>query len=231
MMWAGGPSTRILITCTIEWSKSSWIKGAIEKGANEGQVSFAKDLVSELRKKFDAGVVGGKRKSNGKKKAGKRKREEYKGDEGLDTVQKERTGVLGKVTDLTSTVGDTVGGMCKPLFTSTGVVTVLLLMVFCALIRVERTMNRISNGAPSTQHSPAEDLKVGYLEHDALWEWIDSRIGKANKEERDGQLIWNSLAKDGVGNKGLDEVEDAIRTTEGKLKALKGIVEKKKGVA
>src|SRR5271154_4488283 len=44
-MWAGGPTTRLLITCSIEWSKSSWIKGAIEKGANEGQVTFSKDLV------------------------------------------------------------------------------------------------------------------------------------------------------------------------------------------
>ena len=42
MTWAGGPATRVLITFAIEWSKSSWLKGAIEKGVNEGQISFAR---------------------------------------------------------------------------------------------------------------------------------------------------------------------------------------------
>src|SRR5271169_5280225 len=60
MMWAGGSTTRILITWTVEWSKSSWIKGAIEKGVNEGQVSFTKDLLNKLRKKLERGAPGSK---------------------------------------------------------------------------------------------------------------------------------------------------------------------------
>src|SRR5271169_5111911 len=97
MMWAGGSTTRVLITCTIEWSKSSWIKGASEKGANEGQVAFSKDLLSELRKKLEGGTSGGKRKTNGKKKGGKRKNEELKHTERPPDVKKGRSGIFGRV--------------------------------------------------------------------------------------------------------------------------------------
>jgi hypothetical protein len=41
-------------------------------------------------------------------------------------------------------------------------------------------------------------------------------------------LLWKNLGGDSLTNEGLEDVEDAIRTTEGKLKALKGLVEKKR---
>ena len=227
-MWAGGPTTRVLITCTIEWSKSSWIKGAIEKGANEGQISFSKDLIAELRRKLEGGGVM-KRKSNGKKKSSKRKREEYKDDEGVVEVKKDRAGILGKVTEAAGNVGDIVGPVVKPLLTSTCIISVLLLLVFYALVRVERTMSKFSVRTFNTaRHDSAAELSFERAEQDVLWDWIDTRIGSVSKEERDGQLIWNNLANNGVREEGLDEVEDAIRTTEGKLKALKAAVEKRK---
>ena len=98
MMWAGGPATRLLITCTIEWSKSSWIKGPIEKGANEGQVSSSKDLVAELRKKLEVATTGVKRKTHGKKKIGKRKMEELQDTEKPVDVKMGRSAFLGTST-------------------------------------------------------------------------------------------------------------------------------------
>ncbi|KAI9808045.1 MAG: hypothetical protein M1826_004378 [Phylliscum demangeonii] len=49
LMWAEGNATRIVMNCTIEWSGKSWLKGPIEKGANEGQTTYAKDLIGALR--------------------------------------------------------------------------------------------------------------------------------------------------------------------------------------
>lgn len=229
MMWAGGPTTRVLVTCNIEWSKSSWIKGAIEKGVNEGQVSFTKDLLGELRKKLERGISGTKRKTSSKKKSGKRKREEHKDEEQQMEVKKERTGILGNVLEAAVSIGDVLGPLVKPLLSSTCLISVLLIMVLFALIRVERTMRKLSAGTlPATRTESAGQLKFGSAEQDVLWDWIDTRIRKVSKEERDGQLIWNNLADNGLSDGGLEDVEDAIRTTEGKLKALKAVVEKKK---
>ena len=228
MMWAGGSTTRVLITCTIEWSKSSWIKGAIEKGANEGQVSFSKDLIAELRKKLEGGTTGGKRKTNGKKKGGKRKKEELKDAETPPDEKKGRSGIFGRIQEAAESTGDVVGPVVKPLFSSTSLISVLLLMVFYALIRVERTMSKLSARSTTDRTASAAELGFGHIEQSALWDWIDTRVGSISKEERDGRLIWNKLAKDGISNGGLDDVEEAIRTTEGKLKALKAAVEKRR---
>lgn len=227
-MWAGGSTTRVLITCTIEWSKSSWIKGAIEKGANEGQVSFSKDLIAELRKKLEGGTTGGKRKTNGKKKGGKRKKEELKDAETPPDEKKGRSGIFGRIQEAAESTGDVVGPVVKPLFSSTSLISVLLLMVFYALIRVERTMSKLSARSTTDRTASAAELGFGHIEQSALWDWIDTRVGSISKEERDGRLIWNKLAKDGISNGGLDDVEEAIRTTEGKLKALKAAVEKRR---
>lgn len=65
LMWGEGNGTRIVMNCTVEWSGKSWIKGPIEKGASDGQISYTKDLLNALRREFapkKAVAKGGKRK-------------------------------------------------------------------------------------------------------------------------------------------------------------------------
>jgi hypothetical protein len=226
MMWAGGTSTRILITCSIEWSKSSWIKGAIEKGSNEGQMSYAKDLVAELRRKLERGTAGGKKKSGGKKRSAKEKKEETRDEERPAEEKAERSGVFSTLLQVGETVGDVLGPIVKPLFSSAGIISILLVMVFYALIRVERTMRTIGT-VPTSRPASVPDPPFRSSE-DSVWDWVDSRIGKVSQQERDGKVIWNTLVDEGLEQHGLESIEDVIRTTEGKLKALKGVVEKKR---
>ena len=229
LTWAGGPTTRVLITYNIEWSKSSWIKGAIEKGVSEGQTSSAKDLVAELRRKLEGGLAGAKRKTTGKKKGGKRKREEDREEQPPTEQTAERTGVVGTAQQIVDSLGDIVGPLFKPLFSSTGLVSLLLLLVFCALIRVERTMSKMSLSADSVGASSVLRKEgQGKLDQERLWEWIDARVGAVNKEHRDGGVMWGNLMSVDGSQEGLDEVAEAIRTTEGKLVALKAVVEKRK---
>ena len=231
MMWTGGSSTRILITCTIEWSKSSWLKGPIEKGVNDGQISVANALLSELRKKLEKGASAGKPKQPGKgKKSGKRKgEEESKVEEEQPEAKKERIGVLAKIQGTAADIGNALAPIVKPLLSPTGIIAVLLILVLFALIRVERTMRKLPAQAMSTSKEPPRlNINFGSDERNLLWDWIDSRIEQVSKQEIDGRLIWNNLVMDRMGNRGLDEIQDAIRTTEGKLNALKGIVEKRK---
>ncbi len=50
LSWAENNKTRFIITCYVEWTGKSWIKGAIEKGSFDGQNEYSKQLVSALNK-------------------------------------------------------------------------------------------------------------------------------------------------------------------------------------
>ena len=225
MMWAGGSSTRMLITCTIEWSKSSWIKGAIEKGANEGQAAFAKDLIAELRKKLESGAAtGSKKKATGKRKLEKIRREEQE-DEKASEEKNEPGGPRRRMKDVIASVTETIKPILTPLFSWASVLCILLLMVFYALVRVEMTMRNMSQvrGSQSTGH-----LSFGMGAERGLWEWIDTRIESVTKEELDGDVLRQNLGDQGLTDESLEDVENAIRTTEGKLNALKALIQKRK---
>ncbi|WVQ70710.1 hypothetical protein IAR50_000232 [Cryptococcus sp. DSM 104548] len=43
-MWAGGNSTKVVVTTGVEWTGKSWIKGIIEKSAIDGQKTYHDDL-------------------------------------------------------------------------------------------------------------------------------------------------------------------------------------------
>ncbi|EFX05740.1 gram domain containing protein [Grosmannia clavigera kw1407] len=47
--WAENNATRVQINCTIEWTGKSWLKAPIEKGANDGQTQYSKDLFASLK--------------------------------------------------------------------------------------------------------------------------------------------------------------------------------------
>ncbi|CAG8599411.1 1540_t:CDS:10 [Ambispora leptoticha] len=50
IMWAGPNETRVIVTAAVEFSKSSWLKGTIEKAALEGQQQYNKNLDLAIRK-------------------------------------------------------------------------------------------------------------------------------------------------------------------------------------
>ncbi|PRT56096.1 Membrane-anchored lipid-binding protein YSP2 [Wickerhamiella sorbophila] len=57
LAWGPNNTTKFRMSTWIEWTGKSWIKGAIEKGALDGQVSYAKNLVKEI----NASLMGGKK--------------------------------------------------------------------------------------------------------------------------------------------------------------------------
>ncbi|CAG8504079.1 9581_t:CDS:2 [Ambispora gerdemannii] len=50
IMWAGANETRIIVSTAVEFSKSSWIKGTIERAALDGQLQYHKNLALAIRK-------------------------------------------------------------------------------------------------------------------------------------------------------------------------------------
>ncbi|KAG9288729.1 hypothetical protein G9A89_004348 [Geosiphon pyriformis] len=50
IMWAGVNEARVIVTCAVEFTKSSWLKGTIEKAALDGQIKYHKSLAHAIQK-------------------------------------------------------------------------------------------------------------------------------------------------------------------------------------
>ncbi|GAA5833032.1 hypothetical protein JCM11251_006485 [Rhodosporidiobolus azoricus] len=65
LTWAEGGGCRVRVTTEVEWTKvNRWLRGVIEKGAVDGQISYHKDLEASIREWIAAhpdeyGVTGG----------------------------------------------------------------------------------------------------------------------------------------------------------------------------
>lgn len=91
LAWGPNNTTKFRMSTWIDWTGKSWIKGAIEKGAMDGQVSYAKNLVKEI----NSSMMGGKKPKSMKIKMSSK---EDKSNESSGTDEHvETAGLLGSV--------------------------------------------------------------------------------------------------------------------------------------
>ncbi|EEH46520.2 uncharacterized protein PADG_02618 [Paracoccidioides brasiliensis Pb18] len=187
LTWAENNSTRFYMTCSIEWTGKSWLKGPIEKGANDGQVSFGNDLVKALR----AGVAPQSRiatlpKGAGKGTKGKRKGQSTAELDAATRVQaemeasKRQTESWGIFEPLRRPLGPFVG-VFKPFWSgnvAAGVIVILFLLLW---FRTPPPSRHTPSGARSPLLSTPERI-VAYEElwqrgENELWNWLEERVG------------------------------------------------------
>ncbi|QDS74799.1 hypothetical protein FKW77_002170 [Venturia effusa] len=178
LMWGPGNATRVISTCAIEWSGKSWLKGPIEKGANDGQMAYAKDIVAALRN-----AVSVKEKSKmglkGKNKGGKRRK---------DTMD-ESNSFQDNVNTATSTKADepnwgllepvrTLLGPAAPLLSPTVIIAFLSITIFIMWWRTPtRSGSGFGNsGLPTPQRIAAYE-EMWRTEESELWKWLEERVG------------------------------------------------------
>ncbi|TQN71799.1 putative membrane protein, partial [Colletotrichum shisoi] len=232
LTWAENNSTRVQSNCTIEWTGKSWLKGPIEKGANDGQTQYCKDLFASLKSavstKVRTGGAGagpkGKKKSKKSKAAGSATDAE---DEQMRprNVPKKDWGPLEPVRGILEPILDIV----KPLMAGNmmyGILVGLLVATWFGF------------GLPGRQASG--DVRMyGYpdrlaaydemwrREESELWEWLEERVSL--ERLHDGNLptrkraIEPSTVEERVREDRMDdrEIQEAIKVTEEKLKVLK----------
>lgn len=241
LTWADNNSTRVQSNCTIEWTGKSWLKGPIEKGANDGQTQYCKDLFASLKSavstKARAGGAGAGSGSKGKKKSKKSKAAGSTTDAEDEQVRprhvpKTNWGPLEPVRGILEPILD----IAKPLLTGNmmyGLLVGLLVATWFGF------------GLPGRQASG--DMRMyGYpdrlaaydemwrREESELWEWLEERVGLERLHE--GSLpirkraMEPSTVEERVREDRMDEreIEEAIKVTEEKLKVLKGVMDKKK---
>ncbi|KAK7444225.1 GRAM domain-containing protein [Colletotrichum acutatum] len=241
LTWADNNSTRVQSNCTIEWTGKSWLKGPIEKGANDGQTQYCKDLFASLKSavstKARAGGAGAGSGPKGKKKSKKSKAAGSTTDAEDEQVRprhvpKTNWGPLEPVRGILEPILD----IAKPLLTGNmmyGLLVGLLVATWFGF------------GLPGRQASG--DMRMyGYpdrlaaydemwrREESELWEWLEERVGLERLHE--GSLpirkraMEPSTVEERVREDRMDEreIEEAIKVTEEKLKVLKGVMDKKK---
>ncbi|KAJ5177048.1 uncharacterized protein N7482_002925 [Penicillium canariense] len=182
--WAPGNQTRFLMTCNIEWSGKSWLKGPIEKGATDGQTSFGTELVKALK----VGVVPRVR-TNG---AGKAKGRRKKGDVGANDDA--AVASLKAVVDPTSGQAESWGlfepvrpilepvtSMLKPLWSGNIAILLVGILLYMAFFRTPSTSSRLGHDIGFTGLSLPQRLaayeEMWQREESELWNWLEDRVG------------------------------------------------------
>ncbi|EPS42465.1 hypothetical protein H072_3632 [Dactylellina haptotyla CBS 200.50] len=240
LMWGEGNGTRIVATCTVEWSGKSWIKGPIEKGANDGQVGYTKDLLNALKREFAAKkpvAIAGKGR---KKRIGSR-------DNASPTAASPTTpavstaasaaqkwGMLAPIMDpVTTLVGEFGAGIF---------VTVVIILLSMSLSRAIWGDARGGLDPARLRKGERELLNEMWMREEAgLWDWLEDRAGISEalsfdervgrRYEREGKGMESQVGRQSGG---LDpgmvgrQVDEAIRVTEERLGVLKRVNEERK---
>ncbi|KAJ5908375.1 hypothetical protein N7495_001057 [Penicillium taxi] len=184
LTWAPGNATHFLMTCNIEWSGKSWLKGPIEKGAIDGQGTFGNELVKTLK----IGVVPRGRTPAAGRGKGRRK----KG--GSDENDVTATTSLNSSTDTSTSPAQSWGlfepvrpilepitSILKPLLSGNVAIVLIVFLLYMAFFRAPSNQSMLSHemGYPSStlpQRLAAYE-EMWRREESELWNWLEDRVG------------------------------------------------------
>ncbi|KAK9456873.1 hypothetical protein V1511DRAFT_520753 [Dipodascopsis uninucleata] len=201
LTWAENNATRIFITSTVEWSGKSWIKGPIEKGANDGQIQAAKELIGVLQTEVQPKPPKNKRKKHRKtrkvviqtKDASVAKIDNVPGLSGLFS----RFGILSE-TDGTN-------------------ITYIFIFLFSAFLL---TIAFLGLRRSSTVDRSEKWNILWDLEERRLWEWMQDRTTYSASKEYDSIPPASSSSRR-AGFLSRHEIEEAISITQKRLDLLR----------
>ncbi|CAM1511281.1 Fc.00g087940.m01.CDS01 [Cosmosporella sp. VM-42] len=241
LSWAENNATRLQMNCTIEWSGKSWLKGPIEKGANDGQITYAKDLFAILKAAVStrpalpppALVTGARAKRKGKNKKSAQLAPGVV-EVAPKRVEKKTWGMLEPIRGLLEPLGD----IMKPLLTGNVMYGLLVGLLVTTWFGVGLTpsKNPPSFGQEMGMYRPyrmAAYEEMWRREDGELWEWLEERVGldrlNTDRPSPRQRAVEPRTVEEKLKVARMDEreVEEAIRITEEKLKILKGVMEKK----
>ncbi|KAK4185093.1 hypothetical protein QBC35DRAFT_517156 [Podospora australis] len=248
LSWGENNGTRVQANFTIEWSGKSWLKGPIEKGTNDGQAQYIKDLFASLRAavssstRASGGATGGAR---GKKRSRKVKSALASSAQASDVESsvkissKQSWGLFEPARPFLGPVVDII----RPILTGNVVYGLLVGLLVASWYGFGTRQGPM--GAPF-----GRDL-VGYAnypqrmaayeemwsrEESDLWEWIEDRAGldRLHRDPLPRKKIVNPRAvEEKLREERMSEreLQEAIKVTEEHLQVLKSVVDRKSGAA
>ncbi|KAJ5833624.1 hypothetical protein N7474_001935 [Penicillium riverlandense] len=251
--WAGGNQMRFLMTCTIEWTGKSWLKGPIEKGAIDGQTTFGNELVKALK----MGVVPRGRAATGRTKGRRKKGDgaarEASGAASLkaaadaNAAQAQSWGLFEPVRSIL----EPFASLFKPLWSGNIAILVIGILLYMVFFRSPSGSSMLSHDVGCPGHNLPQRLaayeEMWRREESELWTWLEDRVGM------DGMVFPNVVTHRSSGSpsgrrssrfNGADErelnarlreervsdreMDHAIRTTRQRLDVLEEMISKNK---
>lgn len=179
LSWAPGNATRLQMNCTIEWTAKSWLKGPIEKGANEGQQQYGDGLIKVLKS-----AIGGRpRGTTNASKVSKATKKKRKGDKRLKEEKVEEAkkksedwglfeplrGPLQPATDI-----------LRPVLKTELLLVLLTFMVTVLWFRTPPTSSVRASPYPGYGTLSGAERLVAYdtlwaKEENEFWDWLEAR--------------------------------------------------------
>ncbi|KAJ5378692.1 hypothetical protein N7509_011811 [Penicillium cosmopolitanum] len=243
--WVAGNQTRFLMTCNIEWSGKSWLKGPIEKGAIDGQMTFGNELVKALKVGVvpaDAGMEGRRKKGDPAAPAAASLHAATDSGSG----QNESWGLLEPIRPIL----EPITSMLKPLWSGNIVILLVGVLLYMVFFRSSSPSSMHAHDAAYPGFSLPQRLaayeEMWRREESELWNWLEDRTGMdgmvfpslhhrmaepeasrraprlSPSEERD---LAARLREEKVSDR---EMDHAIRTTRQRLDVLEEMMNKRK---
>ncbi|KAL3474568.1 hypothetical protein BJX99DRAFT_231579 [Aspergillus californicus] len=238
--WAPNNQTRFLMTCTIEWSGKSWLKGPIEKGAIDGQGAFGTDIITALK------LAVAPRRVVGVKNGAKGKSRRKKGDAVIEDAAAAAAAVTvasaqsvenwGLFEPLRGLLGP-ISGIFKPLWNGNIAVIVIGILLFMLFFRgPSRPPSDLGYGVPQRLAAYEEMWRK---EESELWNWLEDRVGmdglavpilnkipdspilRTGRRLQGERELRDSLSEETLSDR---EMDHAIRSTRDRLDTLERIL-------
>ncbi|KAI9640055.1 hypothetical protein NHQ30_011619 [Ciborinia camelliae] len=236
LSWSEGNGTRVQVNCAIEWTGKSWLKTPIEKGANEGQAQYTKEVIAAIKaavvtRRSGAPIGVGKGKKKGRK-GSKADNLLSKVTDGASETKPQETnwGLFEPVRGIFEPIVDIV----KPLMTGNILYGLLVGLLVASWFRFGFPIGGGGNRDLGMNYLGTPERIAAYeeiwrREESELWLWLEERAGMDRLREVGGMPIERLDLEDRLKSEGIEEkeVEDAIRVTEEKLMVLKDVVKKK----
>ncbi|SPO05853.1 related to GRAM domain-containing protein 2 [Cephalotrichum gorgonifer] len=238
--WAEKDQTRLQVNCGIEWTGKSWIKGPIENGARDGQLTFTRDLFTALKSTLEAragGAAGTTRKKKGARKAkGAQLSSSVTTAITPQTTPKSDWGLLEPVRGVLEPILDIV----RPILTGNVVYGLLVGLLVAAWFGFgfngQNAGTRIYDNRLLGPYGHPDRLaayeEMWSREESHLWEWLEERVGLhrlGGDEAPVRNVVEPRSLEERMRGERMEgrEVAEAIRVTEEKLRVLKEMVGKR----
>ena len=214
LSWSNDNQTKLVLSYWMEWSGKSWIKGAIERGSQDGQLAFAKSLVQEIKNTIAQARAKPTRKVSVKEKPKKIKPKAVR-PKRPEAAALPTANLFSEWPLVKSISGilclQPVSSIALPLYA-----WIMFFVIACF------TLLSLTSRTPTIRLEGSERLRQMMLEEEyEMWKWIDGRIGKS------GTLVDDLLSASTNNNVksssdyARQNLEESIRITEQRLSMLK----------
>lgn len=225
--WGANNQTRLQMNFVVEWTGKSWLKGPIEKGASDGQVQYAKDIVASLKTTVSSrrGTAAATIKSKKTRRKGKDSKSPSHTANGTShsTINRQRLHFLEPLQQ----VLEALVGIIRPLLTGNIVCGIIVGLLVASWFRFGMIGTQTERSDYSWRGSP--DRRTNYeelwrREERELWAWLEDRVEMDRLHEMDPRLLeQRDMDRKLRAEVRMEEreMEDAIRVTEERLQLLK----------